>query len=316
MTGPATHVIKDPRPKVQEPAELPLTLIVATIAGWPSYRSIFEGQRAAVEAVGGEMIIGDGSGLPPPTSDEIGPNTTWINAPGEGIYQLRARAHPRARGAVVAITEDHCAVDPTYGRVLIDLHAEHPEAAVIGGAVENGATRRLDDWAVFFIGHFRDMPGIGSSHRVAMAGLSNVSFKRAALKGLEDIDRMGVNEAMHQRALSSRGQIVLIDDRLTVRHIQSRGLKNMIEISWHSTRTNAAMRRRHVNAMTIVRFLAAPIEPLIYGAMIANAVRRRRYAVGPFVISSPVILGFLGVRAVADIVGFVAGSGGSERRFP
>lgn len=293
-----------------------LSLIVATLGGWPGYARVFNTQRAAVEAVGGELIIIDGSDWPPPTQDLIGPHTTWISAPGEGVFQLRGHAYPVARGGIIAQSEDHCEFDPDWGEVVLRLHQEHPEAVVIGGVVENGSPNRMDDWAVFFIGHFRDMPGVGEAHRVPIAGLTNVSYKRSALNGLSPLGDTGVNEAMLQRSLAADGQILLIDDRLRVSHIQSQGVAGMIRISWHSARNQAGMRRERMTPRELVRLAASPVSPLVYMALIGSAVARQRYATRSFLVSSPMIMGLLAVRAIAEVVGYAAGPGDSARRFP
>lgn len=293
----------------------PLSLVVATIQGWPGYREMFAIQRRAVDSVGGEMIVVDGSHNPAPSPVQVGPMTTWISAPGEGIFQLRARAYAVARAPIVAQTEDHCAVDDEWARTAIELHSEFPDAAVIGGVVENGAPERIDDWAVFFIGHFRDMPGVGRGRRVPMAGLTNVTYKRGALEGMDQIGDLGVNEAMHQRALSAQGQQVLIDDRLRVLHIQSLGLGKMTSVAWHAARSAAAMRRQRWTPWTLIRALATPLSPYVYVALITSAVARQRYATRAFVSSAPAVFALLGVRAAAEIVGYLAGAGDSTRRF-
>jgi len=139
---------------VTEPA---LSLIVATTHGWPHYRAVFLTHRAAVDAVGGELIVADSSGNPAPPAAEVGPNVTWISAPGDGVFQLRARAYPVARAAIVAHTEDHCVVAADWATTALDLHRQYPDAAVIGAVVENGSKERLNDWANFFVGHLWDM---------------------------------------------------------------------------------------------------------------------------------------------------------------
>jgi hypothetical protein len=293
-----------------------LSLVLATLAGWPHIASVFNTQRAAVEAVGGELIVVDGSDHPAPRPEEIGPNTTWISAPGDGVFQLRAHAYPIARGAIIAQSEDHCAMETDWGQVLLDLHAEHPEAAVIGGVVENGSPKRMDDWATFFIGHFRDMPGVGLARRVPLVGLTNVSYKRNVVDAFLPAGDDGINEAAQQRMLAANGEVLLIDDRLRVSHIQSQGVSGMIQINWHSARTQAGMRRAQRTPSALVRLIAAPVSPLVYMALIANAVVRQRYQTRAFVKSAPMVFGLLAWRAVAELVGYAAGPGDSARRFP
>lgn len=294
----------------------PLSLIVATNAGWPEYSAVFRTQRAAIDAVGGEMIVADGSDKPAPPQDQIGARTTWIKAPGEGVLQLRRHAYPLARGPIIGQTEDHCVLGADWGTTALALHAEHPEAAVIGGVVENGSPKRPEDWAVFFVGHFRDMPGVGRARRVPIVGLTNVTYKRHALDDLDLTREFGVNEAVHQRMLAARGETLLIDDRLRVSHIQSQGLAGMLRISWHSARTQAGMRREHMTPSAVVRLLAAPLSPIVYGALITSAVARQRYEPRAFVSCLPVLVGLLGLRAIGEIVGYAAGMGDSARRFP
>lgn len=89
----------------------------------------------------------------------------------------------------------------------------------------------------------------------------------------------------------------------------------MAALVWHSARTAAAMRRLRMTPFALLRLVAAPVSPLVYAALIAAAVVRRRYAPLAFLASSPAILGFLGVRAVAEITGYLAGPGDSPRRF-
>jgi hypothetical protein len=220
-----------------------LSLIVATTHGWPDYRPVFLTHRAAVDAVGGELIVADSSGNPAPPADEIGPRVSWISAPGEGVFQLRSRGYPVARAPIVAPTEDHCVLAPDWAVTALELHRRYPDAAVIGAVIENGSKDQLNDWANFFVGHVWDMPGVGEARRVASAGLTCVTYKRRAIEGITALGDMGVNEAYHQRALSKTGEIVLMDDRLRCVHVQSNGVRRAISRTWHSARAGAAMRR-------------------------------------------------------------------------
>jgi hypothetical protein len=105
---------------------------------------------AQARAVDAEIIAGDsnGHGLP----DDLGPypGIIWIRSPGASVFQVRARAMAQAKGEIVALTEDHCRLPPDWCVRILQAHEEDPEAAVIGGGVENGATHNLIDWASFF----------------------------------------------------------------------------------------------------------------------------------------------------------------------
>lgn len=292
-----------------------LSLIVPTTHGWPDYRAIFKSHRAAIEAVGGELIVADSSGNPPPSSDEVGPSVTWLSAPGEGVFQLRTRSYPLTRAPVVAHTEDHCVLDPGWAKTALDLHRQYPDAAVIGAVVENGSPDALNDWANFFVGHAWDMPGVGEARQVESAGLTCVTYKRHAIEGMTPVGDLGVNEAYHQRELSARGETVLMDDRLRCVHVQSGGVRRAASRTWHAARAGAAMRRARLTPRSLLRIALTPVLPVVYTGVIARQVAARRYHRGRALASAPYIVGFLGLRAIAEVVGYVAGAGDSASRF-
>jgi hypothetical protein len=293
-----------------------LSLVVATLGGWPDYAPAFRGHRAAIEAVGGELLVIDGSEAPEPDAADLGPAVIWVKARGEGVFQAHARAFPMTRAPIVASTEDHCYIDAAWGRTILDLHIEYPHASVIGGVVENASTKTLNDWALFLSGHYRDIPGVGTGRRVAMAGVTTISYKREALTGLAAAGESGVNEARHQRELSAQGRIVLIDDRLRVRHVQTRTIRQALTLHWHASRSAAALRRERPTPLGLLRVLAAPLQPAIFWLILGRAVIERRYARRQFFAATPLILAMYGVRAAAEVTGTVAGAGDSRTRFP
>jgi hypothetical protein len=292
-----------------------LSLIVATTHGWPDYREIFLTQRAAIEAVGGELIVGDSSGNPAPTVADVGSNVTWLSAPGDGVFQLRARSYPLARAPIVAHTEDHCVLANDWGEVALELHRQYPDAAVIGAVVENGSQDALNDWAGFFIGHVWDMPSVGHGRRVESAGLTCVTYKRRAIEGMTTVGDLGVNEAYHQLALTRRGEQVLMDDRLRCVHVQSGGIRRATRRTWHAARAAAAMRRQKLTPRSLFRIALTPLLPIVYSGAIARQVALRGYHRGHAIASAPYIVGFVAVRAVAEVVGYVAGMGDSGNKF-
>ncbi|MGH7634587.1 MAG: hypothetical protein ACRENC_12705, partial [Gemmatimonadaceae bacterium] len=212
-------------------------------------------------------------------------------------------------------TEDHCVLPSDWAKVALELHRQQPEAAVIGAVVENGSQEQLDDWAGFFVGHVWDMPGVGEARRVEAAGLTCVTYKRHAIEGISAVGEMGVNEAYHQRALTHAGEIVLIDDRLRCSHVQSDGIRRAVARTWYAARAGAAMRRAKLTPQQVVRIVLTPVLPIVYSAVIARQVAARRYHRGRALASAPYIVGFLSVRAVAELVGYVAGMGDSANRF-
>lgn len=294
----------------------PLSLVVATVQGWPGYAPMFRTHLAAVRAVGGELLVADGSGRPAPGPEETGPEVTWISQPGEGVFELRRHAYARATGAILAITEDHCALPPDWGPNVLEVHAEQPDAAIIGGAVENGARDTDLDWALFYVSHFRDMPSVGRAVRVPFAGITIATYKGWVTAELARLEALGMNEAGHQRRLAAQGHVLLMDDRIRVTHVQSASWRRALSITWHATRSSGATRRRHPGVGGILRFLASPVLPFVFLGLMVREGRRRRYEPDWFRSSLPASFALLCVRTAGDAVGFAFGPGDSRNRFP
>ena len=77
----------------------PLSVMVATIRGWPTTRMPIEALRPQVEAIGGEILVMDGSDRPAPTADEVGPSVHWVKRPGQiGVPAQARRISARSGG--------------------------------------------------------------------------------------------------------------------------------------------------------------------------------------------------------------------------
>src|SRR4051812_49782617 len=108
---------------------------------------------------------------------QMGGRINWISMPGKSVFQLRRAAYRAARGDVVAITEDHCYVEPDWVERILAAHRRHPNAAAVGGAVLNNTDEKLVDWAAFFLtqGPFMLPLEHGVTERISCP--ANVSYK-------------------------------------------------------------------------------------------------------------------------------------------
>src|SRR6266404_2239693 len=129
----------------------PLSIVIATTRPWPEVRACLDSLRDQVRTARAEVIVADASGQGLPGDHDLYPEVTWLKAPGFSVFRLRALGITSARGEVVALTEDHCRVRPDWCERTLAAHKKHPMASAIGGAVENGATKHLIDWAGYFI---------------------------------------------------------------------------------------------------------------------------------------------------------------------
>lgn len=76
-----------------------ISIVISTVQGWPSIRRNVAAAELAAGAVGGDVIITDGSGLAAPDPADIAPTTTWRAEPGRSVFQLRGIAYRLAPGS-------------------------------------------------------------------------------------------------------------------------------------------------------------------------------------------------------------------------
>lgn len=293
------------------PEPLSFSLVVATIQGWPDIADCVASCRRAVDRVHGEFLVLDGSGRPAPRPDELGA-ARWISRPGESVFQLHTAGYALATGAVVATTEDHCRVPPTWAAQMLEAHRLHPEAAAIGGAVENGAKGNLLDWASYFVVQILNAPPLHTGVVPRLAGLVNVSYKRHALQGVHDHGGVGTIDGLHQRALAARGEPLIADDRIVVAHDQSLGFRGTAAAHFHAGRTMAAVWRQRMDARTWVRAGGTFAVPwLRLGRILVMGTEKRR--LGMVVKCMPHMILLLYCQAWGQYLGFAKGPGNSPQ---
>lgn len=286
----------------------------ATIRGWPAARLPVDATREQLERVGGEMVVVDGSGLPPPDPSEVGPAVRWISRPGESVFQMRAAGYAECRGEIIAVTEDHCAPTPDWCDRILAAHAEHPEAIAIGGAVENGTRDHLVDWATFIVtqGPFVGPLTNGPADRIS--GAATVSYKRVVIDRRPDHGSLGAIELLDTAVMRQPGEVLLNDDSIVVDHHQSMGLRGTAASQFHNGRTIAGFRRDAKTRGDWLRIVGFPIVPLFRTARTVRIAWGRRIP-RPMLLTTIPLMTFLHYcQASGEVIGYVAGPGSSPRR--
>lgn len=290
-----------------------LSVAIATGEGWPYVRELLAAISNDVEAAGGEIVVGDGSaGRPAPRADEIGPSVRWIQAPGESVFVLFALALHAARGDVVALTEDHAIPRPGWVAAVLRAHAEHPEAAAIGGAIENGSRHRLVEWASYFTTQGPHMAPLGNRAVGMTTNEANVSYKRAVIEELDPDEGSGFMAILYNRRLAEAGKVLRVDDRIVVDHFETTGFRWTTSIHFHNGRTISGFRReRGMAREDWLRMAAAFMLPawrtlrVLRTGMAKGRLRRQ------LLLSAPFALWLEYVQALGHLTGYVAGPGGS-----
>lgn len=286
----------------------------ATIQGWPAARLPVDAVRDQLARVGGDMVVVDGSGRPPPSAEETGPRVSWISRPGESVFQMRAAAYAACRGEIVAVTEDHCAPAPDWCERILAAHAAHPEAIAIGGAIVNGTTEHLVDWATFIVTQTPFVGPLVNGPAQRIAGAATVTYKRAILDRRPDHGSFGAIELFDTAEMRQPGELLLNDDSIRVTHHQSMGFGETAALQYHNGRAIAGLRRQAMRRGDWVRVAGFAVLPLYRTARSVRLAWGRWIPRSMIVVTLPLIGLLHYCQMAGELVGYLFGPGSSPRR--
>jgi hypothetical protein len=291
-----------------------VSVLIATIRGWPDAHLPVDATRDQIAHVGGELVVVDGSGLVAPGPEAVGPHTRWISRPGESVFQMRAAGYAECRGEIVAVTEDHCEPAANWIERILAAHEAHPDAIAIGGVVENGTTDRLVDWATFMVTQGPFIPPLLNGPADRLAGAATVSYKRCALARRPNHGSLGAIELFDTAEMRRPGDVLINDDSIRIRHHQSMGLGRTAALQFHNGRTIAAFRRRAMGRgdwLRVVGFAVLPLYRTVRTVKIAWGKRIPRPIV---LVAIPIMTILHYSQASGELIGYVAGPGSSPQR--
>jgi hypothetical protein len=287
----------------------PLSICVATTAGWPAIEPCLRAFVDDARQAGAEVLVTDGSGRPPPTDPAVTSVVTWISSPGGSVFQLLQANLARATGQIVAITEDHCTPRAGWVPAMLRAHAEYPAAAAIGGAVENGDPSDGLRWASHMMTQGAHMAPLQNGPVKRITGEANVSFKDWALSGIDE-HPLGFLTLAHLRALGAHGQLIVNDDRIVVDHHESLDAGATAVIHFDDGRTIAGFRRTSMEQGDWLRLLASPVLPLYRTARVVRTGVARGH--GRTVMRAlPWLLVLEYAHEAGEVAGYVVGPGRS-----
>ena len=290
----------------------PVSVVVATTQPWPEIQPCLESLRADAESLGAELIVADGHGQGL-GHDHGFSRVRHVVARGRSVFELRGLGIAAAAAPIIAITEDHCVVGERWLSRVVEAHRSSPEAAAIGGVVENGATRRLIDWANFLIIFAPVLAPLGSGRRQEISLQANISYKRDRLPPPDS--ETGVMEMLLNRALASRGETLIADERLVVSHVQSHGWGGTLAAHFHNGRSIAGYRLASLSAAWRVARLASCVflpAHLTLRVVRSIAAKRRLYGITAAALPLVTLLGCC--HAAGEVAGYLAGPGRSPHQ--
>jgi hypothetical protein len=292
----------------------PLSVVIATTKPWPEVRKSLDALHPQARLVGAEIIVADGhgKGLPHDVGDSY-PEVVSLQERGASVFYLRGLAMAKANGEIIAVTEDHCEVSPGWCERIIKAHKDYPDAAAIGGAVENGATERLIDWANFLLGSgpFTQPIETGDQDRISLQ--ANISYKRRVLPRVAP--KLGMMEVFFNEQLRQRGEKIVADGKLVVFHIQSFGFFGTLAAHFHNGRSIAGFRLQAMRwPERILRLGSCFILPpvLLWRTLWPIFVKRRLLGQALACLHFLVLLAVC--QSAGEFAGYLAGPGQSPQR--
>ena len=229
-----------------------------------------------------------------------------LNAP-QSIPRLRAAGIASATSPIVAMTTEGSAPGAGWYAALLRAHADRPDA--VGGAIENGSTGRLIDWAVFLCEYGRYMTPLPPEPRSDLPG-QNVSYSRAALASIGDLVERGTWEPLWHWRLAAGGARLVRDGSLVVILRKRFTFSGFVRERFDYGRSFAAQRTADAPAARRALFAAGCLVlPLVVLArMLRDLLPKRRHR-SELLRSLPYLAIFACVWAAGEAVGYAAGAG-------
>jgi hypothetical protein len=289
-----------------------LSIVIGTGEGWPHMRELINALSHDAAGIDVEVVVSDGSANPVPSESDAGPAVRWLEEPGKSVFELYASGIEASRGELVALTEDHAMPRPGWIKAILAAHKRHPQAAAIGGAIENGSRDGLIEWASYFTTQGPHMAPLGE-RRVAMTtNEANVSYKRSVIERYRPDDGSGYMAILYNRRLADAGEELRVDDAMVVDHFETVGFGWTTAIHFHNGRTISAFRRaRGMASEDWVRMAATYMLPawrvtrVVRTGMAKGRLRRE------LVASVPLALWLEYVQATGHLAGYLLGPGDS-----
>lgn len=235
-----------------------------------------------------------------------------VDRAGVTIPQLRALAIRQARGELIGITEDHCIAPPGWLGAMVRAHALGH--AIVGGPIENAATQRLIDWAVFFCEYSAFAPPLAAGPG-AVPG-NNTTYSRALLPMLDDLLDQGVWEEEFNSRLAAHGYATYLEPSAAIIHKKSFRAAEFVAQRYYYARSYAGLRLRDgmlMQRLTYAGFAATLLAPLLIQRIVLNVWMKRRHR-RELIRSLPLLMIFVAAWAWGEVVGYLTGPGDSLSR--
>lgn len=294
--------------------ELSLTVVVIILGGADYLPGCLRALRQQVGVPPPDIIVPHDDALERASefSREF-PDIEFIPHDGRRTYaELRAAAVRRARGDIVAVTEDHCTPEPDWCANIIRLHRQ-PYAAV-GGSVHKTGKDSLVNWAVYLIDFGRYMNPVPEGPARYLTDC-NVSYKRRVLAEISQQWRDEFHETTVNWSLLDKGAALWLSPAVVVRQRRNLKLGYAISERYRFGRLFASTRVAPKGiAHRLVYAAFSPLLIVIFTGRVARNVITKRRAVRQFLLSLPFVVLLSAIWALGEFVGYMTAKAGRGLR--
>lgn len=299
----ANHQMEQPR----SDSNTQLSVVIVTLGGRDYIPSCLAALKEQIDVPDVEIII--------PCDERIYdldslrskyPSVQFVPVPGRKTYaELRAIGFHTAKGAIVALTEDHCMPEPHWCANIIKEH-EKPYAAV-GGPVDKEGKDTILNWAIYLNDFGRYMSPMKEGNASYLTDC-NVSYKRNILYEIPELWRDEFHETTVNWELQNRGYTLHLSPEVKVFQQRSLSYRFAFRERYAFGRLFASTRVAATSA--IKRMLYATFSfllPALFVLRVAKNVLIKKKAIGRFIIAIPSIA-FLGIAwAWGEFLGYLTG---------
>jgi len=291
-----------------------LTVVIPSVNGLGDLIGCLEAVGRLRESVRTEILVVDrvGGELPATVSRRF-PHVTLVSVPADTtIPRMRDLAFRQARGAAVAVIEDHVIVPPDWGTRLLGALREGYD--VVGGPIENAATSRLLDWATFLCEYSACLPPLPPGPAAWLPG-NNVVYRRALLERYRAVTAEGGWENRLHDAIRADGTPLLCRPDIIVGHKKHFGFGEYLSQRYLYARSYAGARVGGAGGgKRVVYGLAAFLLPPLLLYRTLQRLLAKRVAPGLVLKTLPLIGIFLLSWGWGEVVGYWFGAGGALAR--
>jgi hypothetical protein len=217
-----------------------------------------------------------------------------------------------ARAAVVAFAEDHCFPEPGWAEALLAGYRS-PEIVAVGPTFRNANPGTLVSWCDFAIGYGPWIDPRTAGDQPFLAG-HNSSYRRDVLLSLGPRLAEGLeSETVLHLELRSQGRRLVVEPGARAAHTNFGRFDVWLPVQYHSGRVFAARRadRWGLPRKALYAF-ASPLIPPLRFVRALRQLRRSPERRPSLLRLAPLLALGLGADGLGQLIGYVAGSGGSE----